>query len=88
MPLHFEEDALDGVAPKDTQRVIDKIEWLWANRRSVTHHPLKENLAGLYKKRFGKYRIVYAFEDDESEEIMVVRIVGTRDDIYKEASRG
>ncbi len=86
MPLKIDETALDGVAEKDKGRVLDKIEWLWENRVAVAHHPLKENLAGLYKKRFGKYRIIYTYDSNPDE--LIVRIVGTRDDIYKEAGKG
>ena len=86
MPLRFDEDALSGVPASDAERILDKIEWLWANRRAVTHHPLKENLGGLYKRRLAKYRIVYSFEDNPDE--MVILLVGTRDDIYKQAGKG
>lgn len=86
MPLQIDENALDDVADKDKERVLEKIEWLWANRSVITHHPLKENLVGMCKKRFGKYRIIYAYEENPDQ--MVIRIVGTRDDIYKDAAKG
>jgi mRNA-degrading endonuclease RelE of RelBE toxin-antitoxin system len=86
MPLRFHEDALSGVAASDSDRVLEKIEWLWANRLSVTHHPLKENLGGFYKRRLRKYRIIYTYDNNPDE--MVIRLVGTRDDIYEEVAKG
>ncbi len=84
MPLSFDEDAVDGVPPGDTERLLEKIEWLWANRAAVTHHPLKSNLGGFFKRRIGKYRIIYSY--DANPDDMVIRLVGTRDEIYKQAA--
>ena len=86
MPLHFHEKALDGLSTSDADRVIKKAEWLWDNRQAVTHHPLKENLTGLYKRRIGKLRIVYSYSDNPDE--MVIRLAGLRDDIYQRATQG
>ena len=80
MALQFHPDALDGLAPQDAERVRNKIDWLWDNRAVITHHPLKENLSGFYKRRVGKYRILYTFDPNPDE--MVIRLVGLRDDIY------
>ena len=54
------------------------------NRRAVSHDSLGYNLSGFYKRRLGKYRIIYTY-DDESDE-MVIRLVGTRDEIYTKLS--
>lgn len=44
-----------------------------------------ENLSEFYKKRVGKYRIIYSY--DENPDDLVVRLVGTRDSIYQEATK-
>lgn len=80
MALKIADDALDGVAPEDKERLLNKIEWLWSNRKIVTHHPLSGNLSGFFKRRVGRYRILYTYDDNPDE--MVVRLIGTRDEIY------
>ena len=64
---------------------MTKIGWLWANRRVVNHFPLSANLSGFYRRRLGKYRIVYTYDPNPDE--LVVRLIGSRDDIYREASK-
>ncbi len=84
MPLRFDNDAfLPEIPSEDARRLIAKIEWLWNSRRLVTHHPLTGTLRGFYKRRLGKYRIIYTYEPNPDE--MVIRLVGTRDDIYRKA---
>lgn len=83
MGLSIDPDALEGIPRQDAQRVLDKIQWLWDNRLAVTHLPLSANLAGYYKRRLGKYRIIYSYEPNPGD--MVVRLVGTRDEIYDQA---
>ncbi len=78
-------DALSGIPSQDAERVLTKISWLWANRREVTHHPLSGNLSGFYKRRLGKYRIIYTYDNDADK--LVVRLAGTRDDIYEDSSK-
>jgi mRNA-degrading endonuclease RelE of RelBE toxin-antitoxin system len=82
--LLFHKDALSGVPRQHAQRIVDKARWLWTNRRAVSHDSLGRNLSGFYKRRLGKYRIIYTY-DDECDE-MVIRLVGTRDEIYKTLS--
>ena len=84
MGLLFDPDALKGIPLQDAERLKAKIDWLWRHRLGIQHAPLKENLAGLYKRRIGKYRIVYSWEPNPDD--MVIRLVGPRDDIYKRAS--
>jgi len=43
------------------------------------------NLSEFYKKRLGKYRIIYTYDDNADE--LIVRLVDTRDDIYKKARK-
>ncbi|MCH8826639.1 MAG: type II toxin-antitoxin system RelE/ParE family toxin [Chloroflexi bacterium] len=80
MGLLYHPDALKGLPPQDAKRIKDKIDWLWANRYVVNHFPLRENLSGFYKRRIGRYRIIYTYDSNPDD--MVVRLVGSRDDIY------
>ena len=84
MSLLYHPDALAGI-PRDRNTSIQlkvKIEWLWRNRHGVRHLPLSEDLTGFYKRRVGKYRIIYTFNIARDE--MVIRLVGPRDTIYKQ----
>lgn len=80
MPLTVHPDALGDIPQQDIERVLSKIEWLWANRMSIRHYPLTGNLSGFYRRRLGKYRIIYTYSDNPTD--MVIRLVGTRDGIY------
>ena len=84
MALSFDPDALTDIPKQDAQRILDKCEWLWANRHSVAHHPLKSNLEGLCKRRLGKYRIIYSYDNEVDN--LVIRLAGLRDDIYEVAA--
>jgi mRNA-degrading endonuclease RelE of RelBE toxin-antitoxin system len=84
MPLRFDKDAfLAGIPQEDIRRLMARIEWLWANRRLVKHSPLSGQLRGLYKRRLGMYRIIYSYDPNPDE--LVIRLVGTRDEIYRKA---
>ncbi len=76
-------DALPGIPQSEVERILKKIEWLWDYRRIVIHRPLRYDLSGYYKRTFGKYRIIYSY--DESPDNMTIHLVGTRDTIYKDA---
>lgn len=80
MALRFHPEALTGIPDKDAERLKARIDWLWANRLAVQHHPLRANLSGFYKRRVGDYRIIYTW--DANPDDMVIRLVGTRDEIY------
>ena len=85
MGLLFDPDAFKGIPRHDISRLMRKINWLWANRRSVTHFPLSEDLSGFYKRRVGKYRILYSYDNDSDD--MTIHLVGQRDTIYKDADK-
>lgn len=85
MSLLYDPDALVSIPYNDIDRVLKKIDWLWLNREFVTHESLSENLSGLYKRRLGKYRIIYTYDNDSDD--MVIRLAGLRDTIYKEADK-
>lgn len=79
------EDALADLPPQDIERVLDKAEWLWKHRAEILHHPLEGNLSGFYKRRLGKYRIIYTYNENPDD--LVIRLVGTRESIYQEAAK-
>ena len=85
MSLLLDSDALTLVPRNDIERSIKKIDWLWLNCEYVTHEPLSENLSGFYKRRLGKYRILYTY--DNALDDMVIRMVGLRDTIYRDADK-
>ena len=81
--LLFDPDALLGIPHLESERLLEKTDWLWDNRRVIIHHPLSYELSGYYKRRKGKYRIIYSYDENPDE--MVIHLVGTRDSIYKDA---
>ncbi len=85
MALLFDPEALASVPRNDIERILAKINWLWLNREYVTHAPLCENLSGLCKRRLGKYRILYSYDNHSDD--MIIHLVGLRDTIYEDASK-
>ena len=85
MALLFDPDAFPSIPRQDTEHIMKKIEWLWLNREYVTHKPLRENLSGFYKRRLGSYRILYSYDNNSDD--MIIRLVGLRDTIYKDADK-
>ncbi len=79
------EDALSGIPSKDVKRILDKADWIWKHRTEIVHHPLEGNLGDFYKRRIGGYRIIYTYDGNPDE--LVVRLVGPRSSIYREASK-
>jgi len=85
MALFYDPEALTSVPRQDVERITKKIDWLWLNREYVTHEPLGENLSGFCKHRLGKYRILYTYDNNSDD--MVIRLIGLRDTIYKDADK-
>ncbi len=81
--LLFDPGALSGIPQLEHEQILEKVNWLWDNRRVIIHHPLGYELSGYYKRRKGKYRIIYSYDENPDE--MVIRLVGTRESIYKDA---
>ena len=80
--LFFKESVqkdLDGIPKKDLRKILSRIKSLAADPRS----PGCEKLTGhdRYRLRQGRYRIVYAVQDEERT-VTVVK-VGHRKDIYR-----
>ena len=85
MALLFDPAAFTDIPKHHLGRLMRKIDWLWVNRMVIRHHQLSENLIGFYKRRLGKYRILYSYDSDSDD--MVIYLVGLRDTIYRNASR-
>lgn len=85
MALLFHPDAFSDIPKHHLERLMRKIDWLWVNRMVVRHHQLSENLSGVYKRRLGKYRILYSYDTDSDD--ITIHLVGLRDTIYRDASR-
>ena len=85
MPLQYDPNAFRGVPKKDVRMLVNKMEWVWKHRHEIRHSALKDNLAGYYKRRIDPYRIIYTYENDTDS--MVIRLIGTRDEIYQQAQR-
>lgn len=81
--LRFDPDVFTNIPIPDREHILTKINWLWDNRSLIVHHPLKHELSGFYKRVCGKYRIIYTY--DNSPDDMLICIIGTRDEIYKDA---
>ena len=81
--LRFDPDAFCDIPQSESERILNKITWLWDNRSIIIHHPLRHELSGFYKRTLGKYRVIYSY--DENPDNMTIRLVGTRDTIYKDA---
>lgn len=85
MGLLIDPDALSDIPQHEGKRVMRKIDWLWVNRTIITHFPLSENLSNFFKRRVGKYRILYSY--DSTSDDMIIHLVGLRDTIYKNAGK-
>lgn len=81
--LRFDPDAFSGLSHPENERILKKIERLWGDRSISVHHPLRYELSGYYKRRLGKYRIIYSY--DETTDAMIIHLAGIRDSIYKDA---
>ena len=80
----FLEEAERGLRRLDkvlARRVIRKLNWLAENAEAVEPKGLRKNLAGFAKLREGDYRVIYQLLRDE--EMIIVRFIGHRREIYK-----
>jgi mRNA interferase RelE/StbE len=64
------------------QRILDKLKWLVDKAKEVRHLALERRLAGLYKLKVGKWRVIY--EVNHQKEMVTVHKVAHRKEIYKE----
>ncbi len=70
-------DNLDQVV---AGRLLKKLRWLAENFNSLRPEPLTGPFSGLLKLRVGDYRVIYQF--DREKEVLTVRLVGHRREIY------
>jgi mRNA interferase RelE/StbE len=63
------------------QRILSKIKWLAVNCPNVNHEPLSGDLAGLFKRHVGDYRVIYLV--DTYNQAIEIFAIGHRRDIYK-----
>lgn len=79
----WEEGARDDLADIDkavARKIIEKVTGYVASDPVAMGKPLKGVYKGLYRYRFGDWRIIYAL-DREAEEMIVLRI-GHRRNVY------
>ncbi len=76
--------ALDDLKRLDIsvrQKIFEKVETYLARDPIGLGKPLKQNLAGMFRCRYGDYRIIYVV--NISEKSMAILEVGHRKEIYK-----
>lgn len=82
--LKWNQGARDDLAQIDKSiagRIINKITGHLASNPEDLGKPLKGIFRGLYRYRFGDWRIIYALDREENS-IMILR-AGHRKDVYK-----
>ena len=78
------DEAIRDLARLDkpvARRVVERLNWLAGDLRSVKPEALTGDLAGLLKLRVGDYRVIY--EVLHSERTLIVHAVGHRRDVYR-----
>ena len=86
MALLYDPDAFLDVPHHEVERVLEKIDWIWANHNVLPHSSLSGKLSGYYKRPVGnKCRVIYSIDDDTDD--MIIHLVGQRKTIYKEAEK-
>ena len=63
------------------RRIVERINWLAENLKSVQPKTLTGGFEGLFKFRVGDYRVVY--ELIHNEQMIVVHVIGHRREIYR-----
>lgn len=80
--VEWDEEALEDLEKIDrpiVKRILNKISWFSQYFDAITPEPLSADMAGLFKLRVGDWRIVYEIGKD----VIVIKAVGHRRDIYK-----
>ncbi len=78
------EDATGNLERLDktiARRILRKLNWLAENAEIIEPKGLRNTLSGFNKLREGDYRIIYEISHDE--EIVFVRFIGHRSEVYK-----
>ena len=63
------------------RRIIERVNWLAENLKSVQLKTLTGEFEGLFKIRVGDYRVIY--ELIHNEQMIVVHAIGHRREIYR-----
>ena len=82
--IFWNKEALDDLKQLDKpirQKIFDRVETYLAQDPANIGKALAGNHAGLYRYRYGDYRVIYAL--DLAENIMTILEAGHRRDIYK-----
>jgi len=74
-------DDLKGIDKQQAKAIVEKARTYLTKDPLSLGKPLKGMFKGLYRYRFGDYRIIYAI--DRKEKLIIVLRVGDRKDIYK-----
>ena len=81
--VQWHEDAIEDLKKIDRQKqrkIIERVKGYLSKDPLGLGKPLKGIFKGLYRYRYGSYRIIYAI-DRESVILLIVR-VGDRRDVY------
>lgn len=82
--VRWHKDALSDLKELDKHlsvKIIDKVENHLAKDPFGLGKPLKGTFKGLYRYRFGDYRIMYVINNEEL--IILIMTVGHRKAVYK-----
>jgi len=82
--VRWHEQALDDLKSLDRQiarKIVDRVKNHLSENPANLGKSLKGVLKGLYRYRFGDYRIVYAM--DKSENCISILFIGHRKDVYR-----
>ncbi|HBG07041.1 MAG: hypothetical protein A2075_22025 [Geobacteraceae bacterium GWC2_58_44] len=62
-------------------RIFEKVETYLSQNPASIGKPLKENLAGMFRYRYGDYRVIYVL--DLTDQTMTILEVGHRRAVYR-----
>jgi len=83
--IQWHEDAIEDLKKIDRQKqrkIIERVKGYLSKDPFGLGKPLKGIFKGLYRYRYGSYRIIYAI-DRESVLLLILR-VGDRRDVYND----
>ena len=83
MEIKFTTQAANDL-DKLPSKIADRFEKIYENLKNWPEvsgcFPLRHNLSGLYKKRFGDYRVIFKVE----KKTLIIEKIAHRRDVYKE----
>ena len=75
-------EDLKGVDKKSAKRLIERVKTYLPQDPISLGKPLKGIFKGLYRYRFGDYRVIYSI--DRKEGVILILRVGKRKELYDE----